>query len=88
MEDKEYYTTEEIIEKFESLRPHVKNLKMIAENAKKEVFDDIDKELNHTLKAFSKLMQEYKIHSGVQTKLLLPFMRFHILIKRHLQLSK
>ena len=61
------------------------NFMMVAiEEAKKEVFDNVDKELNHTLHAFSKLMQEHKIHSGVQTKLLVPFMRFHGLIKRHL----
>ena len=56
--------------------------------SKKEVFENIDKELNHTLKAFGKLMQKYKIHSGVQTKLLVPFMRFNLLIRRNLQLIK
>ena len=56
----------------------------MVELAQKEVFDKIDKELNHTLHAFGKLMQEHNIHSGVQSKLLVPFMRFHTLIKRNL----
>jgi len=51
-------------------------------NAKKEVLDDIDKELNYTLKAFDKSMQEHKISREVQINLLVPFVRFHMLIKQ------
>ncbi|GAH03837.1 unnamed protein product, partial [marine sediment metagenome] len=48
-------------------------IRLAKQQAKEKAFDDIDKELNYTLKAFGKLMQEYKIDGGVQTKLLVPF---------------
>ena len=42
-----------------------------------DIFKEIDKEFNTTMHKFGKLMVEYKIPCGVDSKLLVPFMRFH-----------
>ena len=51
---------------------------------KKEMIEKINKDFNKTMHDFSKKMQEHKIHCGVQTKLLVPFMRFHTKLKKFL----
>jgi len=51
--------------------------------AKKKVFDDVEKEFNRTMHKFGKLMAKHKIHTGVCSKLLVPFMRFHSKIRTH-----
>ena len=67
MEDKEFYTTEELIKKFESLRPHIKTLKMIAKNAKKEVFDDVEIEIKRLDK--TKVRHKNWIHKVTLNKI-------------------
>lgn len=42
MEDKEQYTSEELIEKWDSLKPHMKTINIMIKGAVEKVFDDIE----------------------------------------------
>ena len=41
MEDKEQYTSEELIEKWDSLKPHMKTINIMIKGAVQKLFDDI-----------------------------------------------
>jgi len=61
-----------------------KMLDVAVREAEQKKTKEIDKELNKTMHEFGKLMAKLKIPVGVDTKLLVPFMRFVIKLRKHL----